>query len=342
MKNLDRLVSIIVPIYNAENYIAECVKSLVNQSHNSIQIILVDDGSSDKSGEICENLALKDTRIKVIHQNNSGVSKARNQGVLAADGKYIAFSDADDTMPSDSISTLFSELTQNNVDAVFGNFNLLYNKKTLERKCRLKEGNYQCIEMRSRLLDDGTLSGLTLGSACGALYKADIIRGKFLQFCENIKINEDGIFNFQYCMASQSIRYIQKPVYNYRQWKSSKNPNIEQLIRLLSDATQILREICRVEALTMSEFDGQLKCRELFCIFQESMVASRLQWKKAKTALVQIWDNPNILLYSKELDYSAMGKYKRVIWSLIKNKRYCLYYVMMHYVYPFLKKCIKR
>lgn len=342
MKVETELISIIVPIYNAESYIDECVNSLINQTYYNLQIILVNDGSTDKSGEICDKFAKTDSRIVVVHQKNSGVSAARNAGISISSGEYVGFVDSDDTLPQYSIATLVNEIQTHDVDAVFGNFNLQFENGLLERKGRLEEKNYLCKDLLPSMIDDGTLSGITLGSVWGALYKTNIIKRKCLRFCENIKINEDGIFNFQYCMASESIRYIQKPIYNYRQWKSSKNPNINRLVRLFSDATQALQEICKAEEITTEEFNVQFKRRELFCIFQESMAASRLKRKDAVAFYKKIWNKQLISQYSENLNYSAMGKYKRFLWKLISRKSYLSFYVIMHYGYPILKAHIKR
>ena len=95
------LVSIIVPIYNVERYINDCVKSLLKQTYNNIEIILVDDGFTDMSGMICDNLKSNDNRIKVIHKRNGGLSDARNEGINIASGKYLTFIDSDDVVEID-------------------------------------------------------------------------------------------------------------------------------------------------------------------------------------------------------------------------------------------------
>ena len=104
----DKLISIIVPVYNAENTIGTCVDSLVRQSHNLLEIILVDDGSTDNSGKICDELALKDNRIKVIHKDNEGVSVARNAGISKALGYAVSFVDADDTLDVNALSLMLN------------------------------------------------------------------------------------------------------------------------------------------------------------------------------------------------------------------------------------------
>ena len=103
---MNEKISVIVPVYNVENYIQYCLESLVNQTYKNLQIILVDDGSTDSSGYICDKYALKDKRIKVIHKSNGGLSSARNSGMQLADGNYIGFVDSDDFI----MPTFYEEL----------------------------------------------------------------------------------------------------------------------------------------------------------------------------------------------------------------------------------------
>ena len=116
---MNELVSIVVPVYNAESYLYDCLESLINQTYRNIEIILVNDGSTDKSVSILEEYKKKDSRIKIITQNNSGVTKAREKGVCNSTGKWICFSDADDIMPLDGISFLANNI--DSADIVIGN-----------------------------------------------------------------------------------------------------------------------------------------------------------------------------------------------------------------------------
>lgn len=101
------LISIIVPIYNVELYLEKCIESIINQTYKNLEIILVDDGSTDSCGKICDEYAKKDNRIKVIHKINGGLSDARNKGMEIAKGKYIGFVDGDDYVASDMYETLY-------------------------------------------------------------------------------------------------------------------------------------------------------------------------------------------------------------------------------------------
>lgn len=114
------LVSIIVPVYNVDKYLDECIQSLVNQTLKNIEIILVDDGSTDESGIICDQYAKYDSRVKVIHQQNGGQSMARNAGVKIANGKYLLFVDSDDYILTEACEKLIYYATVSNADLVWG------------------------------------------------------------------------------------------------------------------------------------------------------------------------------------------------------------------------------
>ncbi len=133
MNKNDCLVSVIVPVYNVESFLGKCIDNLLAQSHENIEIILVDDGSKDASGRIADDYSKKDTRIKVAHQNNSGVSSARNLGIGMASGEYICFVDADDTMSEDYVQYLLNLIVDNHADIamtkdMFNSYRLKQNK----------------------------------------------------------------------------------------------------------------------------------------------------------------------------------------------------------------------
>ncbi len=117
------LISVIVPVYNVEGYLDACVTSITTQSYSNLEIILIDDGSTDRSGDMCDSLALSDSRIRVLHKSNGGLSDARNHGIDIATGSFIVFVDSDDTISPDAISTLYSLATEHNADIAMATFN---------------------------------------------------------------------------------------------------------------------------------------------------------------------------------------------------------------------------
>ena len=115
------MISIIIPIYNVEKYLEKCLDSILNQTYKNLEIILIDDGSTDNSPNICNSYCEKDKRIKIIHKNNEGVSSARNKGIELSKGKYIVFIDSDDYVSNEHIEVLYDCIISNNVDLVISN-----------------------------------------------------------------------------------------------------------------------------------------------------------------------------------------------------------------------------
>ncbi len=134
-------ISIIVPIYNVEPYLPQCISSLVNQTQQDIEIILVDDGSTDKSGELCDEYAEKDNRIKVIHKHNEGLSAARNDGIDISTSPYIMFVDGDDWAEPEFCEQAYDAVMQSNADLVLFTFNAIYNDgRIVKVECDIKSG----------------------------------------------------------------------------------------------------------------------------------------------------------------------------------------------------------
>ena len=109
-------ISVIVPVYNCEKYIGKCIESILNQTFKDLELILIDDGSADESGKICDEYKIQDKRVKVIHEKNSGVSIARNVGINVAKGKYIGFVDSDDYLAPDMYESLYENLMKSHAD----------------------------------------------------------------------------------------------------------------------------------------------------------------------------------------------------------------------------------
>ena len=110
------LISVIVPVFNVEKYLERCVETIVNQTYKNLEIILVNDGSTDNSGELCDELAKKDNRIKVVHKENGGLSDARNTGERESTGEYIIFIDSDDYIHHEMLNTLYTQIVEKNAD----------------------------------------------------------------------------------------------------------------------------------------------------------------------------------------------------------------------------------
>ncbi len=206
------MISVIIPVYNVENYLYKCVNSILCQTYKDIEIILIDDGSTDSSSSICDELKTMDNRIVVIHKNNGGLSSARNAGLKIAKGEYISFVDSDDLIHPQTFEIFFKTLIDTHSDIVFSdlfrfteyesiiNFNNFSNYEICE---------YTTIDSLVHLLHNTIPSIIP---ACAKLYKRELFNN--IHFPEN-KLHEDEFVAHKLLSASRKTSYIKLPLYYY-------------------------------------------------------------------------------------------------------------------------------
>lgn len=208
----DSYYSIIIPVYNVENNIKRCIDSVLSQSFIDFELILVDDGSSDNSGEICDKYAEIDKRIIVIHQKNQGVSAARNEGIKKATGKYLVFIDGDDFVEKD----ILKKLNQSDADFVLVGFSEYSDNKVIKTFLDDEE----CWQATS---DEGIKHFLNTKSSIyvwGKRYKKSIIDVYNIRFRQDLNISEDLLFNNDYILKAKTIVNFQWSGYYYCKYKS--------------------------------------------------------------------------------------------------------------------------
>lgn len=219
------LVSIVIPVYNVEQYIDECVKSVIDQDYENIEIILVDDGSTDDSGIRCDELAKTDERIVVIHQLNCGVVTARHKGVIQAKGKYICFVDADDTIANNMISSMTTMMKD--VDVVdCGAMQEIKNGIIKKLNDGFEEGLYQEVDMdfiwRNLIRYEGENIEGILPYCWGKLYRKHILERIMNSLDTRIKYAEDRELVYRYFLECKSIYIMHDSFYFYRYRKESR------------------------------------------------------------------------------------------------------------------------
>lgn len=207
---MNDLISIIVPVYNVEGYLKKCVESILNQSYKNIEVILVNDGSTDNGPKICDEYAKKDNRIKVIHKVNSGVSDTRNIGLEIAKGKYVSFVDSDDWIEIDYIQKLYRAINENDADYATCGYNRVYGNEIEKINSNGKTLIYSAREYLIKLLN--VQSGY--GFCHMKLIKRDIIGNK--KFYNGLAVGEDALFNIELCENLKKAIVIEEPLYNYR------------------------------------------------------------------------------------------------------------------------------
>lgn len=201
------MISIIVPVYKGEDFIHRCVDSILNQTFTDFELILVDDGSPDNCGAICDEYVKKDSRVRVIHKSNGGLSSARNAGIDAAQGKYIMFCDSDDYVSVDFCAVMYNAAIQNEHSFIASN---LWKVKGNEVK------SYQPMTEELKHLSYFQIYKYGISAyACNKIYETALINGHNLRFDESCRFAEDVGFNTQYCSLCSGCVYVPKALYYY-------------------------------------------------------------------------------------------------------------------------------
>lgn len=204
------MVSIIIPIYNPGEALRRCLDSVINQSYRDIEIILINDGSTDTSGLICKEYVAKDDRIVYIDQQNSGVSTARNNGIVKARGEYIAFVDSDDSVDADYIECMVEAVIRSKADIVIQGLKSMRCHEVIGTDC-FENGIFEVNTLSDALFDK-------IFYFCGPyckLFKSSVIKGNNLRFPVDLAYGEDAVFYYEYLSKCRVIELIPNTGYNY-------------------------------------------------------------------------------------------------------------------------------
>ena len=212
-----QLVSVIVPVYNVENYLRKCLDSLINQSYVNLEILLVNDGSTDASGELCEEYAEKDLRVKVFHKENGGPSSARNLGLEHAGGGYITFIDSDDYLAEDAVESLVTSLEKHQADISFCQTEIVDETGAILDKSRKKYYEETVLSPEEMMMEI-CLNRMTGTSAWGKLYRSTLFED--IRFPVG-KLYEDTYTTPDVVIRSRRVAFIGRAVYFWVQRSGS-------------------------------------------------------------------------------------------------------------------------
>lgn len=205
------LISVIVPVYDVEAYLSECVDSILGQSYADLEVILIDDGSPDRCGEVCDAYALRDNRVRVIHQENQGLSAARNAGLDTMTGRYVTFVDSDDWLNHECIERLHDLLSRAGAD-----ISVCTLHRTLGEVAVPKPQTMEVIELSRKVAIDQIVKPRygSMVAACGKLYKAEMFSD--VRFPVG-RLHEDAFTTYRVILKCDSIILTTEPLYFYRQ-----------------------------------------------------------------------------------------------------------------------------
>lgn len=213
------LVSILIPVYNAEKTIERCISSVLNQTYPDFELILLDDGSTDGSGPICDAYAEKDRRIRVLHKENTGVSDTRNQGIAMAEGEYLQFLDSDDWIPPHATESFVRTVTEHPCDMVIADFYRVVGERVSQKGDIDREGLVDRAGYAAHMMQKP--ADFYYGVLWNKFYKHSLIEEYEIKMDTSISWCEDFLFNMEYVRHIRSAYVLRVPVYYYVKTKGS-------------------------------------------------------------------------------------------------------------------------
>lgn len=301
-------ISIIIPVYKVEKYLSKCLDSIVAQTFTDWECILIDDGSPDASGKICDEYVQKDPRFVVIHKVNAGVSAARNDGLKKARGKWISFVDSDDTIDEVTYEDALKVAEENNADLVQWGIILETDGKEIRRNS-CKEG----------LLEADDLLEYFEPSTCHKLFSAKIIYDNGIEYPSGLTLSEDRYFSFLFYLHSNRVVGINKCYYHYRIYSESSTHRMSE--KNIQD---------EIKVYSMMEAALNNSARKVDDLFKKILIKQKIE---AKNHALFLMEKPNCKLW-REL-------YPEVKPFLLKtNNRKNLLYVLLNLHLDFIVKGI--
>ena len=310
------LISVPIPVFNAERYLRRCLNSVVNQTYRNLEVIIVDDGSSDGSGQICDDYAARDSRIRVIHQENKGVAAARNAALDIATGDYILFVDSDDWIEKDTCAYLLSIVEEQQPDMVF--FGIRDTKPSGEEKIRIID-NFGMIG-KSDLIRKTLYQGYV--SLIGTLIASKLV-GDLR--CPMSVVGEDVGLLYKLILKAKKIYVVDKVLYNYtRRPDSISNQRlstkaIKGMLLVFSDLSNLFRE-------NYPEFADKMDAM----LLREMIIGRKLLKDEPDYAFFMA--NFKSFVYNNKAKIKSLTQYSKVVW---------LYYYCRPLSYLYVRLFIK-
>lgn len=337
------LISIIIPVYNSEKYIGNCLESILKQTYKNIEIIIIDDGSTDDSAKICDAFSRKDNRIKVYHISNSGVAIARNIGLEKSKGKFIAFSDSDDLYEIDFLEKAITLIEEADYfSGAFLTFSQTNKENLIDYLADTGKEEIILVEKYLKKMLDYQ-AGAYWGANWGKLYYKDIIYKNNIQFESKVQFAEDFRFNLEYLKYVEKVAISHFPVYKYRvdttESLSKKRRNSKVYWKEYMELFKRYKILFEQKNLF---FKYDLKIYEFFIragiiVLRDGIYSGDLNIKGAKILAEEIekdFEKYNVMNYISKLNKAE----KKNLKILRKNK---IFLIGMVYVKKYLRKLFK-
>lgn len=340
-KMQDVLVTIVVPIYNTEKYLNRCMESIVNQTYKNLEIIMIDDGSPDHCPQMCDEWAMKDRRIQVVHKQNQGLGMARNSGIESASGQYICFFDSDDYVSPCLVERAISAAVENKADVVhYGYYEENpKNGRLKERLIHLPKNRYCGREVQSDFLPDfigndpltGACSGLPR-SAWGTMYSMELIKRANWNFVSEREILSEDIYsNLMLYRFIHTIAIVPEPLYYYclnesslsREYRADRFEKTKDFYRACLELCVINGYSTAVSARCMDPF-----LASTIAVLKQEL-SSKRAWKDRKQSIIKIINDALLQDVLRQKQTHKAGIKQRILFWAIQKRWYGLVTVLI-------------
>jgi glycosyltransferase EpsH len=324
------LVSVIIPVYNSDKYLEDCIESLINQTLNNIELIFINDGSIDNSKSIIEKYKEKDKRIVLKDKKNTGASDCRNIGLKIANGKYIGFVDSDDWVSQNMFEELYKEIEKNNSDMCIGGYSLFIENTVQKIESKLDKNLYkknelinkiamQMIESNS-LNEDEKIPGFIWSN----IYKKDVIQNNNISFYKELKIGEDTVFNLNFLKYSNSVSVCNNCGYFYRYNINSQtaayNKDLKEIMYNFIEKVEKFINSNELIDFVERRVDILLINTANYLIINESNIYPNIKVKERLDNIKKICSDNKIQQAIDNINLKNVKFKKRIITSFIKNR----------------------
>ena len=328
-------VSVIVPVYNTEKYLRECVDSILGQTFEDFELILVDDGSTDQSGVICDEYSKLDGRIKVIHQNNGGVTAARKQGAVAAGGEYISFIDSDDWIDSNMYRDMLTAADVNDADMVICDMLAEKPQESMLVRSSSLGGLFAAEQLEEQIYSNmlfdysKNVPGLSL-NLCNKLFRSSIAKPVFEEFPSDVTYGEDALGSLMCLLRSNRVFIMENAAYyHYRQTDEflAREQRILLLPRLSSFALNTQIQFSKHGFGGMNQLSGYVAQVSLYCVRKILLFNKEHTMRKKLEAVADYFNEPHISEMLKNAEGLIADKTTKSKVKMVNKKRFRTLYL---------------
>lgn len=347
----ERKISVIVPVYNVEAYLERCLNSILGQTYKNLEVILVDDGSTDKSGRICDKYQKEDSRILVLHQKNQGLSSARNTGLQYVSGEYVSFVDSDDYIEQDACRQLIDYMEASDSDiCFFGHYRIQGNRRIRYDVPPQKLEYVGTKSIFSEFLANafagevGNGDGFTGLSVWSGIYRAKLVKERNLLFpSEKEFLSEDVLFNLKACVYADKIVICPKYFYNYILRNESltgkyREDRFEAALKL-DEELRRLSQLYGIAEWLQKGIENCLRMNVIVCLKQELYYEKQNGHKKVMKNIRKIGSCHRVREHLE--NRTENGWKRRILFYGIKHRKWCLVYLEIR-IWIGLEKLIKQ